>query len=118
VIEIMDDEAPSIGSATLLPKARDEKGAKDADGKDISDGLDDTTGDPMDDPGVLSRTGIRYMVKTKAVSVGSRIFLTSKRPTAEPLAVTAVEEGKGFTVEMKNETSEEVPFDWIVVEEK
>jgi hypothetical protein len=117
-IEITDEEAPSIGSGILLPKARDEKGAKDEAGNDIPDGLDDTTGDAMTDPGTLSRTGYRYMVRTKAVSVGSRIFITPKRPTAEPLAVTAISAGEGFTVELKNETSEEIPFDWIVVEER
>lgn len=117
-IEIVDEEAPTIGSATLLPKARDERGAQNEDGEDIPDGFDDTTGESMDDPGVLSRNGRFFRVKTKAISTGSRIFLTPKRATVEPLAVTAVVEGEGFTVETKNETFEEVPFDWIVVEEK
>ncbi|MFZ1735626.1 MAG: tail fiber domain-containing protein, partial [Candidatus Moraniibacteriota bacterium] len=117
-IEIVDEEAPTIGSATLFPKAVDKKGAKDVDGNDIADGFDDVTGDSMDDPDVLARNGKQIVVKTKAVSVGSRIFLTPKQAIAEPLAVTDISGGKGFTVEMKNETSEEIPVDWIIVEEK
>lgn len=118
LIERVDEAAPTIGSATLFPKAVDKKGAKDADGNDIADGFDDITGLPMSDPEVLARDGKSMVVKTKAASVGSRVFLTPKQVTAEPLAVTNIAEGEGFTVELKNETSEEIPFDWIVVEEK
>lgn len=117
-IEIVDEEAPTIGSATLFPKAVDKKGAKDADGNDIPDGIDDISGESTSDASVAARDGKSITVKTKAVSSGSRIFLTPKQATAEPLAVTSIVEGVGFTVEMKNETSEEIPFDWIVVEEK
>ena len=117
-IEIVDEAAPTIGSATLFPKAVDKKGSKDADGNDIADGLDDITDMPMTDSEVSARDGKSMIVKTKAVNVGSRIFLTPKQATAEPLAVTDITEGNGFTVELKNETSEEIPFDWIVVEEK
>ena len=117
-IEIVDEEAPTIGSATLFPKAVDKKGAKDADGNDVPDGIDDISGESMSDASVAARDGKSITVKTKAVSSGSRIFLTPKQATAEPLAVTDSVEGVGFTVEMKNETSEEIPFDWIVVEEK
>ena len=118
VVTVSDDEAPSIGAATLFAKAIDVKGKTDESGNDIPDGKDDRTGDAMDDPEVAARDGKKVVVSTKAVSNGARIFVTPKKATSAPLAVTKVDEGKSFTVEVRTETSEEIPFDWVLVEER
>ncbi len=55
-------------------------------------------------------------VKTTAVQTGSHIIVTPRTLTAEPLAVTAVTEGEDFTVEKITPASEDILFDWWIVE--
>ena len=118
VLEVTDNESPVIGSLTMFPKAIDLLGDKDEDGNDIPDGKDDVTGEDMTSSSVMDRDGKSVFVKTKAVNLGSRVFLTPKRALDKPLAVAHIREGEGFVVEVKTEITEEIPFDWIIVEER
>ncbi len=107
-IEVVDPDAPTIGSAEILPVATD------AD----SDGNDDYTNKPMTDPDVAARDGKSLVVKTKSVSEKTRVFVTLKNLLDVPLVVTKIEEGENFKVEVKTAVSEKVKFDWLIVEEK
>ncbi|NTV54912.1 MAG: hypothetical protein HGA16_00205, partial [Candidatus Moranbacteria bacterium] len=104
-IEVVDPEAPTLGTATLYPVAKD---------KD-DDGLDDYTGLPMSDSSVISRDGKSMTIRTKAVSKSSRIFITPD--VAEPIAVTERRTGKDFTVSTSDVISEKIRFDWMIVRE-
>ena len=97
-IEVIDPDAPTIGTAKILPVA------VDAD----DDGIDDETGGD----------GKSVVIQTKAVSEKSRIFVTLKKLLDVPLAVTKIKDGESFKVEIKTSVVEPVEFDWIVVEEK
>jgi len=74
------------------------------------DGLDDITGNPMSD-------GMRAIVTTSVVNETSRIFLTPRAAVETPLAVTTIEPGQYFTVEVGKTVSGELPFDWWVITE-
>jgi hypothetical protein len=106
VIGIRDSDAPTVGTATLYPAAKD----RDADGKDDFSGL------PMSDPSVISRDGKSTTIRTKAVSKTSRIFITPD--VAEPIAVTERNNGKDFTVSTGDAVSEEIRFDWMIITER
>jgi hypothetical protein len=108
VIEVVDPQAPTIGTAMLYPIAKDQD----------ADGNDDFTGKSMTDPEVLARDGKSVVIATKAVAAKSHVFVTSKSVIAEPLVVTSTKEGEGFTVQVKTPLTEPVSFDWWVVEEK
>jgi hypothetical protein len=58
------------------------------------------------------------VVKTKAVSDKSRVFVTLKTLLNVPLAVTHIDNGKSFTAEVKAPITEPAKFDWLIVEEK
>ena len=66
------------------------------------------------------------VIESKVVKDTSRIFITPKTVVSDPLAVTKIEEGKSFTVGIKNrdkdedgkEIEEEIEFNWWIVEEK
>lgn len=70
----------------------------------------DASGNVIDD-------GKTYFVKTKAVSAESRIFVTPKDLTDQPIVVTSIKAGEGFTVAVKNTLSENLHFDWLIVKE-
>jgi hypothetical protein len=108
-------QAPTIGTATLYPVAVD---VVKTDGSNGSDGNDDYTGKLMTDTEVTMRNGKELTIPTSAVTIGSRIFLTSKTVLDEPLAVTNKNSGVGFTVSLKSVTLEPIEFDWLIVEEK
>lgn len=103
VLEVRDPDAPTIGTATLYPVAKD--------GDD--DGKDDYSGLPMSDPSVVSRNGKSITIRTKAVSESSRIFITPN--VAVPVAVTGKNDGKDFTVSTKDAVSEKILFDWMII---
>jgi hypothetical protein len=73
-----------------------------------SDGKDDVTGSD----------GKSYFVKTTAVNVSSKIFITPKVALDQSMAVTEVKLSEGFTVTVKNPLSEDAAFDWVVMDEK
>ncbi|MEI7426130.1 MAG: hypothetical protein WCK16_04385 [Candidatus Moraniibacteriota bacterium] len=62
--------------------------------------------------------GTSVIIKTTAVTANSRIFITPKVITTQPLSVTHIEIGQSFTVEVKNPVAENINFDWFIVEEK
>jgi len=62
--------------------------------------------------------GTSVIIKTTAVTANSRIFITPKTITTQPLSVTHIEIGQSFTVEVKDPVAENINFDWFIVEEK
>jgi hypothetical protein len=114
-IEVVDAEAPTIGTAEILPAA------VDAD----NDGNDDHTDKPMTDPEVAARDGRFVQVMTKAMIPmvnGSRIFTTFK---GNPNGFNWVEktvDGNGdyvgFKIRLSDAVTEPVKVDWLLVEQK
>jgi hypothetical protein len=107
-IEVVDAEAPTIGTAEILPVA------VDAD----SDGLDDVTGDPMTDPDVVARDGMSIIVNTKAMTDMSRIFATPNTPDPVVWSIADRQNGLSFTLKLLTPVTEKVRFDWWIAEEK
>jgi hypothetical protein len=70
-----------------------------------------------DELGGVIDDGRTYFVKTKAVSKASRIFVTPKDLTDQPIVVMEIKEGEGFTVAVKNVLAENLHFDWLIVNE-
>lgn len=54
-------------------------------------------------------------VSNANVTSGSRIFITPRALMASPLAVTEIQDGVGFKVEVRNPEDVDVPFDWLMV---
>ncbi|OGI15021.1 MAG: hypothetical protein A2878_02610 [Candidatus Moranbacteria bacterium RIFCSPHIGHO2_01_FULL_54_31] len=114
-IEVVDAEAPTIGTATLYPVATDTD----------NDGNDDYTDQPMTDPGVVARDGKFVQVMTKAMIPmvnGSRIFTTFKN---NPNGFSWIEKVKddngdyvGFKIRLSDAVTEPVKVDWLLVEQK
>jgi hypothetical protein len=114
-IAIADAEAPTIGTAEILPVATD----ADHDGKD------DYTDLPMTDDAVTARDGKTVQVLTKAMIPmvnGSRIFTTFK---GDPNGFSWVEKLKdakrdyvGFTIHLSEAITTPVKVDWLLVEQK
>jgi hypothetical protein len=110
-----DAEAPTIGTAEILPVATD----ADHDGKD------DYTDLPMTDDAVTARDGKTVQVLTKAMIPmvnGSRIFTTFK---GDPNGFSWVEKLKdakrdyvGFTIHLSEAITTPVKVDWLLVEQK
>jgi hypothetical protein len=74
------------------------------------DGLDDITLNPL-------RDGKSEVVKTKVIKANSKVFITPKSAIGQPLAVTNIIEGESFTVEVENPVTENLEFDWWIMEE-
>jgi len=55
-------------------------------------------------------------IETKSLTENSKVFVTPRVAIEKPLAVTEVEEGESFTVELVNITEKDIEFDWWVVE--
>jgi hypothetical protein len=114
-IEVIDEEAPTIGTAEILPVATD------AD----NDGNDDYTDKSMTDPEVAARDGQYVKVMTKAMIPmvnGSRIFTTFK---GNPNAFSWIEKIKdanndyvGFKIRLSTPLTAPIKADWLLVEEK
>ncbi|KKP89415.1 MAG: Outer membrane protein, hemagluttinin-like protein [Parcubacteria group bacterium GW2011_GWC1_36_108] len=98
IVSVLDPEARTIGDASITLIKKD----LDGDGKD-----DDTKSD-----------GKTFFVKTKAANISSKVFITPKVALDQGIAVTEVKFGEGFTVSVKNLVTEDVSFDWIIMEEK
>ena len=98
IVSVLDPEARTIGEDSITSIKKD----IDEDDKD-----DDTLSD-----------GKTFFVKTKAASVSSKVFITPKVALDQGIAVTEVKFGEGFTVSVKNLVTEDVLFDWVIMEEK
>gem|GEM_PF-6244737 len=57
-----------------------------------------------------------YFVSTDKVTSSSKIFITLATVSDSPVAVTKVEEGKGFYVELKESATEDIQFNWWLVD--
>lgn len=57
-------------------------------------------------------------VSSSSVTSNSLIFVTPKKTTNEPLSVTSKTSGSGFRVEIPNNASGNIDFDWWIVEKK
>jgi hypothetical protein len=97
-VKVIDKDKKTIGKETIWKTDRDEN----------KDGVDDDYGGD----------GKSAFVKTESVSKNSRIFVTPKIAVEDPLAVTEIEEGKGFWVRVASSVPKDVEFDWFIVEEK
>jgi hypothetical protein len=97
-VKMINEDAKTIGDAIIEKVNKDEN----------NDGIDDETGSD----------GKSVVVKTKAVSENSKIFVTPKSTLSEPLAVTTINSGDSFTVEVKSKVDENVKFDWWIVESR
>jgi hypothetical protein len=98
VISVNDAEKRTVGDAKILKVVVDENG----------DGIDDVSGS----------NGKSLEIKTKSIVEKSKIFLTLKIPTAQPLAVIQIKNGEGFVVSFKDIVTEDVDFSWFMIEEK
>ena len=115
VIEVVDEEAPTIGTAEILPVATD------AD----SDGNDDYSGKPMTDADVMARDGKFVEIHTNAMIPmvkGSRIFTTFKD---NPSGYSWIEKVKdadgqfiGFRIHVSEKVVNKVKVDWLLIEQK
>ena len=113
-VKVVDKDDSTIGEGIICPEMLevDESGkctVKQTD-KD-NDDIDDKTGNPISN-------GKSVKIKTNAISDDSKVFVTAKDVTDATLAVTDIDEGEGFTVEIKEKTSEAIKFDWWIVEKK
>jgi hypothetical protein len=100
-VSIRNEEGkPLVGEGKILPFKKD----------DNLDGLDDEN---------LS-DGKSVIIRTEALGENSRIFITPKAasPLKNPLTVTEKQNGQYFKVEIAEKTSEEIGFDWWVIEAK
>jgi len=79
----------------------------------ITDPLAKTIGEA-----VIKANNSAVEIKTKAVAENSKIFVTAKVATEYPLAVTQKKIGEGFVVSVKGNVTEDVSFDWWIVESK
>ncbi|MGB4943271.1 MAG: hypothetical protein WBO92_04165, partial [Candidatus Moraniibacteriota bacterium] len=105
VIEVVDEDAPTIGTAEILPVSKDEDG----------DGKDDETGSD----------GRSVEIRTKAMIPmvnGSRIFTSFK---GNPNAFSWVEKVRdeagdyvGFKIRLSDPVTDVVKVDWWLIEQK
>ena len=117
-VENADKEAKMIGTATLCPKASEDKD---------DDGNDDCSGEPMESDAVKNRDGKHLFIPTAGITPTSRVFITAKTDIGVPLSVTSMNATStddapllGFTVSIKSplDPPEPIEFDWMIVNEK
>jgi hypothetical protein len=65
--------------------------------------------------GTIAHDKTKVVIKTTAVTLKSRIFVTPKTLLSYPLVVTTKKAGDSFTVEVKKPENEDVDFDWWIV---
>lgn len=94
-VKVVEESVASIGSGKILAIVVD----------DNEDGIDDDT----------NSDGKSVVIETEAVSSGSKVFVTAKSATDQPLAVTEIDDRKSFTVEVSNVVVEDLEFDWWIV---
>ncbi len=98
-------ENNTIGEAVICPAGKKIDSTILAGGTDYNKCiLDDASSD-----------GKSVKVKASAVTKDSKVFVTAKTVSDKPLAVSVIEDGKGFTVETKTVVSEDLKFDWWIV---
>jgi hypothetical protein len=120
-VKVAEDK-PTIGEAVIcgiVPVDKDNDHIDDCSGNAIPQGenndkdedwIDDDTEEPIVNDGATA------IIKTEAVSENSKVFVTSKDVTDQPLAVTKIVSGESFEVEIKRPTSKSISFDWWIVE--
>jgi hypothetical protein len=96
-VKVVDEERKTLGTEILKSVKIDENW----------DGIDDMY------PEI---NGKSILVKTKAAGESSKVFVTAKTLTDKPLAVTEILPGVGFKVEIRDAVSEDITFDWWIVE--
>ncbi|MFC1644726.1 hypothetical protein ACFL08_01715 [Patescibacteria group bacterium] len=135
VITIDDDEAPTIGRATIcsvIPVDEDEDDLDDCSGNAIpkdadEDGNDDLTSEsmPVDEDGNwiddnteegIVNDGKTIFIETKAISDDSRIFVTPRSATSLTLFSDNVKIEEGFDIGVTEITADNIEFDWWIVE--
>jgi len=94
-ISVTDEDAPTIGEAEITAVLTDED----------EDGVDDETGSD----------GLSVVVETGAAVDDSKIFVTPKVTTDQPLAVTEITDGESFKVEVAEPVIGDTSFDWWIV---
>jgi len=67
---------------------------------------------------VIRANNSNVEIKTKAVTDNSKIFVTAKVAAEYPLAVTQKKPSEGFVVSVKGNVTEDISFDWWIVESK
>jgi len=97
-VKTQDIETSSLGEAEIAKVDRNENSSVVAEG--------------------TGSDGKSVFVKTKAVSEKSQVFVTSKTMLDQPLVVTEIKPGEGFTVAIKNPSDENIKFAWWVVDAK
>jgi hypothetical protein len=97
LIKVSDEAKRTIGASIITPVEIDTN----------EDGIDDETGSD----------GKRVFVETIMANPQSKIFVTSKKATDQNLSVTSIVEKEGFWVEVRKPVTEDLPFDWWMVEE-
>jgi len=65
--------------------------------------------------GTLQAGQTSVTINTTAVGNNSAVFITPKTKTAQPLSVTSQTAGKSFTVEIASPESEDIDFNWWIV---
>lgn len=60
----------------------------------------------------------KITIETTAAASNSQIFVTPKVPLGQSLAVVSIDDGKSFTVEMKDAEDKDIEFFWWIVEER
>jgi hypothetical protein len=102
-VKVKNESSATIGKSSICKdgKALQSDGtcAVPADGSPVSDGKS-------------------MVIKTTSVTADSKIFVTSKVATLQPLAVTEIVPGVSFKVEVKDLVTDNLQFDWFIVEEK
>ncbi|MDH4330888.1 MAG: hypothetical protein OEV93_05050, partial [Candidatus Moranbacteria bacterium] len=114
VIDVDEDNVDDC-SGNVIPRDSDEDGKDDVTGDEMpldenSDWIDDETGE-----GIVNN-GTSAVVETEAVEANSKIFVTSKNVMSQPLSVTQINPGVGFTVEVAQPLMEKVKFDWWIID--
>ncbi|MFC1621852.1 MerR family DNA-binding transcriptional regulator [Patescibacteria group bacterium] len=60
----------------------------------------------------------KVTVETTAITTSSKVFVTPTIATDRALAVTEVNEGDGFVVEIGSSSSEDIEFNWFIVDSR
>jgi fibronectin-binding autotransporter adhesin len=99
-VKVDDENSATLGEGIIMPIANDANG----------DGIDDTTG----------TNGRSVVINTTSVKPTSKIFVSAKGASAVrvPLTVTEKIEGSYFRVEIPDQASSNISFDWWIVEKE
>ncbi len=92
-VKVIDEEKKTIGTAKITPVEKDE----DDDGKDDETGSD----------------GKSVVVKTKAVTADSKIFVTPEQPVE--IGVNNIKSGESFQIEISQPLDKDLKVDWWII---